>query len=65
MAKGHNGLFVMRIRRKPDDVASFCGVTRRGGSERPVTACEPGAIERSSWDPVRVDRNSRVVHWDC
>jgi hypothetical protein len=56
----------MRIRRKPDDVATLW----RRYTASPIGAPSDGlcagcdrAIFRG--DTVRVDRELRVVHWDC
>jgi hypothetical protein len=56
----------MRITRKPDDVATIwrrCTATPIGAPVDGLCAGCTRAIQRG--DTVRVNKELRVVHWDC
>ena len=66
MASDPSYRWVMRITRKPDDVATFWRRYKASPIGAPADGlC--GGCDRAIFrgDTVRVDKDLRVVHWDC
>ena len=66
MARDSSYRLVMRITRKPDDVATFWRRYKASPIGAPADGLCAGcdrAILRG--DTVRVSKELRVVHWDC